>query len=115
MARNGAATAEGAIAPMSALKRVKAILGGSAGNLVEWYDWFAYSSTSLYFASHFFPKSDLIAQQMQTAAIFAAGVITRPAGAALRGGYPGPVGRRAAVAVPVCPSRLAPFRHPSLP
>ena len=23
--------------------RIKSILGGSAGNLVEWYDWFAYS------------------------------------------------------------------------
>ncbi len=33
--------------------RAKAILGGSAGNLVEWYDWFAYSSFALYFAPHF--------------------------------------------------------------
>src|SRR5258708_31942486 len=97
MARNGAATAEGAIAPMSALKRVKAILGGSAGNLVEWYDWFAYSSTSLYFASHFFPKSDLIAQQMQTAAIFAAGVIAPPAGRRVVGRSARPGGRRPAL------------------
>ena len=43
---------------MSGVARIKAILGGSAGNLVEWYDWFAYSSTSLYFAAHFFPKGD---------------------------------------------------------
>ena len=54
------------------MARIKAILGGSAGNLVEWYDWFAYSSTSLYFAAHFFPKGDATAQQLQTAAIFAA-------------------------------------------
>src|SRR5258707_9315080 len=96
MARNGAATAEGAIAPMSALKRVKAILGGSAGNLVEWYDWFAYSSTSLYFAAHFFPKSDQTAQQLQTAAVFAAGFIARPAGAWLMGIYADRAGRPAA-------------------
>ena len=50
---------------MSPLQRIKAILGGSAGNLVEWYDWFAYSSTSLYFAAHFFPKGDAVAQQLQ--------------------------------------------------
>ncbi len=49
---------------MSPLQRIKAILGGSAGNLVEWYDWFAYSSTSLYFAAHFFPKGDATAQQL---------------------------------------------------
>jgi len=29
-------------------QRLRAILGGSAGNLVEWYDWFAYASFSLY-------------------------------------------------------------------
>src|SRR5258708_35943723 len=114
MARNGAATAEGAIAPMSALKRVKAILGGSAGNLVEWYDWFAYSSTSLYFASHFFPKSDLIAQQMQTAAIFAAGFIARPAGAWLIGGFAPPVGPGAGLTLSVAPMSLGPFATPLL-
>jgi MHS family alpha-ketoglutarate permease-like MFS transporter len=115
MARNGAATAEGAIAPMSALKRVKAILGGSAGNLVEWYDWFAYSSTSLYFASHFFPKSDLIAQQMQTAAIFAAGFIARPAGAWLMGVYADRAGRRAALTLSVALMSLGSFAIAILP
>ena len=62
---------------MSAFARIKAILGGSAGNLVEWYDWFAYSSTSLYFAAHFFPKGDAVAQQLQTAAVFAVGFLAR--------------------------------------
>nr|MBP8100159.1 alpha-ketoglutarate permease [Acinetobacter sp.]MBP8207781.1 alpha-ketoglutarate permease [Acinetobacter sp.] len=30
--------------------RVKSILGGSAGNLVEWYDWYVYAAFTLYFA-----------------------------------------------------------------
>jgi len=38
--------------------RVKSILGGSAGNLVEWYDWYVYAAFTLYFASKFFPKGD---------------------------------------------------------
>lgn len=38
--------------------RVKSILGGSAGNLVEWYDWYVYAAFTLYFASQFFPDSD---------------------------------------------------------
>jgi MHS family alpha-ketoglutarate permease-like MFS transporter len=38
--------------------RLKAIIGGSAGNLVEWYDWYAYSAFSLYFANTFFPDSN---------------------------------------------------------
>lgn len=39
-------------------KRLRAIIGGSAGNLVEWYDWYAYSALSLYFSASFFPKGD---------------------------------------------------------
>jgi hypothetical protein len=31
-------------------RRIKSIIGGSAGNLVEWYDWYAYSAFTLYFA-----------------------------------------------------------------
>ena len=27
--------------------RLRSILGGSAGNLVEWYDWYAYSAFTL--------------------------------------------------------------------
>ena len=60
---------------MSAFARIKAILGGSAGNLVEWYDWFAYASFSLYFAKVFFPKGDATAQLLQTAAVFAVGFL----------------------------------------
>ena len=43
-------------------QRLRAILGGSAGNLVEWYDWFAYASFSLYFAPVFFPEGDQTSQ-----------------------------------------------------
>ena len=35
--------------------RLKSILGGSAGNLVEWYDWYVYAAFTLYFA-HAFSK-----------------------------------------------------------
>ena len=57
---------------LTSLQRLKAILGGSAGNFVEWYDWFAYSAFTLYFADHFFPKGDQTAQLLQAAAAHAA-------------------------------------------
>lgn len=60
--------------------RLKAIIGGSIGNLVEWYDWYAYSAFSLYFAPSFFPQGDLTAQLLNTAGIFAAGFLMRPVG-----------------------------------
>jgi MHS family alpha-ketoglutarate permease-like MFS transporter len=81
--------------------RLKAILGGSAGNLVEWYDWFAYASFSLYFAKVFFPKGDQTAQLLQTAAIFAVGFLARPVGAWIFGLYADRAGRRTALAVSV--------------
>ena len=31
-------------------ERLRAILGGSAGNFVEWFDWFVYASFALYFS-----------------------------------------------------------------
>lgn len=86
---------------LTPLARVKAILGGSAGNLVEWYDWFAYSSFALYFAPHFFPKGDTTAELMQAAAVFAVGFLARPVGAWLMGLYADRAGRRAALSVAV--------------
>jgi len=90
-------TAESSGGSMTALRRIKAILGGSAGNLVEWYDWFAYSAFTLYFAPHFFPKGDLTAQLLQAAAIFAVGFLARPLGAWAMGYYADRFGRRAAL------------------
>ena len=37
-------------------RRIKAIFIGSVGNLVEWYDFYAYAAFALYFASAFFPS-----------------------------------------------------------
>ena len=101
--------------PRSSFSRIKAILGGSAGNLVEWYDWFAYSSTSLYFAAQFFPKGDATAQQLQTAAIFAAGFVMRPIGAWLIGIYADRAGRRTALTLAVALMCLGSFAIAILP
>ncbi|MEP6883255.1 MAG: MFS transporter [Gammaproteobacteria bacterium] len=81
--------------------RIGAVLGGSAGNLVEWFDWYTYSATALYFAPVFFPKGDQTAQLLQTAAIFAVGFFARPVGAWLMGRYADRVGRKAALTLSV--------------
>lgn len=77
--------------------RLRSILGGSVGNLVEWYDWLAFSTFSLYFAQAFFPDGNQTAQLMNTAAVFAVGYIMRPLGAVLFGWYADRKGRRAAL------------------
>ena len=111
---DGVATA-GVVRGLTPWARIKAILGGSAGNLVEWYDWFAYTSTSLYFAKHFFPGEDAVGQQLQTAAIFGAGFIARPLGAWLMGIYADRGGRRAALTLSVALMSLGSFAIAILP
>ena len=81
--------------------RLRALVGGSIGNLVEWYDWYVYSAGALYFAPVFFPAGDQTAQLLNSAAIFAAGFFARPVGAWIMGIYADRVGRRAALALSV--------------
>ncbi|WP_231590599.1 MFS transporter [Hymenobacter terrenus] len=76
-------------------------MSGSIGNLVEWYDWYAYSAFALYFAPVFFPKGNFTAQLLNTAAIFAVGFLMRPFGAWLLGAYADRHGRRAALLLSV--------------
>ena len=81
--------------------RLRAIVGGSIGNLVEWYDWYVYSAFSLYFAQAFFPKGSQTAQLLNTAAVFAVGFFMRPVGGWLLGRYADKHGRRAALSASV--------------
>ena len=84
-----------------ARKRLISIIGGSAGNLVEWYDWFAYASFAIYFAPVFFPTADPTAQLLSTATIFAAGFVMRPIGAWVMGRYADGRGRKAGLTLSV--------------
>ena len=86
---------------MTGLSRLRAVVGGSAGNLVEWFDWYTYSAAALYFAPIFFPKGDQTAQLLQTAAVFAVGFFARPVGAWLMGLYADRAGRKAALTASV--------------
>ena len=78
-------------------RRVKAIFIGSIGNLVEWYDFYAYTAFALYFAASFFPGTDPVVQQLNAAVLFAAGFIVRPVGGWLFGYMADHYGRRRAL------------------
>ncbi|WP_287809431.1 MFS transporter [Pseudomonas sp.] len=84
-------------APKTTANRLKSIVSGSVGNMVEWYDWYVYAAFSLYFAQVFFPKDDRTMQLLNTAAIFAAGFLMRPIGGWLMGLYADRKGRKAAL------------------
>lgn len=81
--------------------RLRSIVGGSAGNLIEWYDWYVYSFFTLYFAPSFFPEGDRTAQLLSAAAVFAVGFLMRPIGAWLMGIYSDRHGRKAGLTLSV--------------
>jgi MFS transporter, MHS family, alpha-ketoglutarate permease len=76
---------------------LRSILSGSAGNLVEYFDWYVYASFSLYFAPVFFPSGSRTVQLMNTAAVFAIGFLVRPIGGLLLGRLADRKGRKTAL------------------
>ena len=82
-------------------RRIWAIVGGSSGNLVEWYDFYVYSFTALYFASEFFPSGDQTTQLLNAAGVFAAGFLMRPIGSWLFGKIADRKGRRTSMMIAV--------------
>jgi MHS family alpha-ketoglutarate permease-like MFS transporter len=82
-------------------RRIWAIVGGSSGNLVEWYDFYVYSFTALYFASEFFPQGDQTTQLLNAAGVFGAGFLMRPIGSWLFGRIADKRGRRISMMIAV--------------
>jgi MHS family alpha-ketoglutarate permease-like MFS transporter len=81
--------------------RLRSIIGGSIGNLVEWYVWYAYSFFAVYFAPAFFPGANRTAQLLNTAGIFAVGFFMRPVGGWLFGSLADKKGRKKAMTISV--------------
>ena len=91
-------------------RRIWAIFGSSSGNLVEWYDFYAYAFTALYFAPSFFPNGDQTTQLLQTAAVFAIGFLMRPIGGYVFGFIADKYGRKNSMMISVlmmCAGSLA--------
>src|SRR5215831_20826811 len=82
-------------------RRLKAMFIGSIGNLVEWYDFYAYTAFALYFANSFFPGNNQVVQQLNAAVLFAIGFVMRPIGGWVFGHLADHHGRRRALMLSV--------------
>src|SRR6186997_3216932 len=89
------------LSPSTPRSRLRAIVIGSIGNLVEWYDFYAYAAFSLYFAPAFFPSTDPVVQQLNAAVLFAAAFVVRPVGGWLFGWIADHRGRRLSLTLSV--------------
>ena len=101
MASSASATPPTGAHHISTAARVRAILGSSSGNLVEWYDFYIYAFTAIYFASTFFKKGDQTTELLQAAAIFAIGFLMRPIGSWYFGRLADRAGRKHSMVVSI--------------
>jgi metabolite-proton symporter len=102
-------------ANLSTAGRARAIIAGSMGNLIEWYDFYVYAFTALYFSSEFFPSGDRTAQLLGTSGIFAVGFLLRPLGGWYFGRFADQHGRRRAMVVSILLMGLGSALIASLP
>lgn len=79
----------------------KALMAGSIGNFVEWYDSALYAFFASILASQFFSKGDPTAALLSTFAIFGAAFVVRPLGAAIFGYLGDRIGRRPVLLISV--------------
>ena len=76
----------------------RAILAGTIGTAIEWYDFFLYSTvTGLVFARLYFPHADPLVGTLEAFGVYAVGFLARPIGAAIFGHYGDRLGRKAAL------------------
>ena len=96
-----AVVGQGAGAGVGAPNRLKAVFATSFGNLLEWYDVYAYTAFALYFAPSFFPKGDPVVQQLSAATLFAVAFLMRPFGSIIFGYLADRYGRRTSLTVSI--------------
>ncbi len=82
-------------------RRIKAILIGSAGNLIEWYDVYVFAAFQLYFGASFFAGVSPAYQQLNTSIVFALGFVARPFGSVVFGWLADRYGRRGSLTISV--------------
>ena len=76
----------------------RAVLAGTIGTAIEWYDFFLYSTvTGLVFARLYFPRADPFVGTLEAFGVYAVGFFARPIGAAIFGHYGDRLGRKAAL------------------
>src|SRR5437899_7018640 len=76
----------------------RAVLAGTIGTAIEWYDFFLYSTvTGLVFARLYFPRADPLIGTLEAFGVYAVGFLARPVGAAIFGHYGDRLGRKAAL------------------
>ncbi|WP_022663101.1 MFS transporter [Paucidesulfovibrio longus] len=82
-------------------RRGTALIAGTLGNVMEWYDFALYGFMASVLSQRFFPSHDATASLLATYGVFAAGFVMRPLGSALFGWIGDTAGRSRAMLLSV--------------
>lgn len=95
---------------------IKLIIKVATGNFIEWYDFYVYAATSMYFASQIFPSNgDKVVELLKSASVFFIGFIMRPVGAWVFGSLADKKGRKTSILIAVALMGIASFLTSILP
>lgn len=64
---------------------IRAIMGGSIGNMLEWFDYMVYSQFAIYLQAAIFPAEDKLTGLIMTFVVFMIGYFIRPLGSVVLG------------------------------
>jgi len=112
-------TADGGISRTEAYRgsrhTPKTVVGGTVGNVMEWYDFALYGFFAPVISQLFFPSDNSVASLIATFGVFAAGFVMRPIGGVIFGFIGDRVGRGAVLRISIVTMGTATFLLGILP
>ncbi|MCG2631968.1 MULTISPECIES: MFS transporter [Bradyrhizobium] len=90
-------------------------IGLGGGVALEWYDWQVYGFMAAFLSPHFFPSNDPVVSLLGAFAVFGAGFIARPLGAALLGPIADRISHKRVMMIAVTVMALSSFLIAILP
>ncbi|MCX2717485.1 MFS transporter [Helicobacter sp. MIT 21-1697] len=100
---------------LTKMQKIRSIIAASSGNLVEWFDFYIYAFSAIYFAHSFSHSDNEIVQQISAFGVFAAGFLMRPIGSWIFGSLADKVGRKKSMVTSVILMALGSFIIAALP
>src|SRR5207237_6745664 len=95
--------------------RRRLVIAGTAGNIMEWYDFAVYGYFAQVIGRHFFPAHDPVTSLVASFGAFAAGFLMRPLGGVVFGHIGDKIGRKAALTLSVLAMAIPTFLIGVLP
>jgi MHS family proline/betaine transporter-like MFS transporter len=97
------------------INRRRLVIAGTAGNIVEWYDFAVYGYFAQVIGKHFFSSENPATSLIASFGAFAAGFLMRPIGGMIFGHIGDKIGRKAALTLSVLAMAVPTFLIGILP